>query len=533
MEYNIARLVFLVPIKLTRMLHSGERYLSAPYRQTICDMCINHPYRRAWTTFNKNFSRTVTNTEIPKDTFIKDAVDEGLALIEAKKVVIRETLTRFGFDPGTGKYMKDHLPPELCNKEPEYVNVNPIDILFSMDGSIQGDEDVIEGSCIDKAIENDILKKAQKESDNNPVNEPHGKNEPSEHIKDTPAAKGYSQPDTVSFEYHRKKRGSRRVVAPEKRQCIAEGYVRWMDSLPGEQTCKILNSWKGEKDESQVVYIGIDAVLVPEQAEKHIRGGKEYLSKKRSNVSHWNIRVDWDNSSYHITALKRKDAFLQLIAFLLENGLITRYLIFMTDGETEIFVDIEAYFEPWKKQIYLDFFHIRKKTFEVLSMALISKKVPDPRGNVEYYQKGSKKGQIKKQEMTSLSILYARKVSSLLWTGNAYEAIEYLRNINPDHIKKQEYLDELITKFEKKSKYMTCYALRRRLGLRNSSNGVENTNNTIVSLRQKTDDSHWREKGSCAMAALTAIFKNGQDVDWFERDLFTFKLKISDPDMKQ
>ncbi len=520
-EYNIARLVFLVPVRLTRVLHSRERYLSAKYRQTVCQMCVLHPYRKAWTTFNDNFSRTATGTEIPKDTFIKDAIREGLALVEAKKVVTREILVRYGFDPDTGKYMNGQLPSELCNKEPEYVNVDPISLLISLDFSLQADEDTIEAPCFDKATEDAILKKSQEGADDTPDDKPYGK------------AEEYSQPDTVSFEYHRKRRGSRRIVDPEKRQDIAEGYVKWMDSLPGEQACRILHSWKGEKDESQVVYIGVDAVLVPEQAGKHVKGGKEYLARKRSNVSHWNIRVDWDSFSYHITALKRKDAFLQLIAFLLENGLITRYLIFMTDGETEIFTDIDEYFKPWKKQTYLDFFHIRKKTFELLSMALVSRKVTDPRGNVEYYQKGKKKGQIKKQETTSLSILYARKVSTLLWTGNIQEAIDYLKNIRPDHIKKKEYLDELIEKLAKKSRYMTCYALRRRLGLRNSSNGVENTNNILVSLRQKTDDSHWREKGSCAMSALTANSRNGQDTDWFERGLFTFKFKIPDLDAKQ
>jgi hypothetical protein len=47
----------------------------------------------------------------------------------------------------------------------------------------------------------------------------------------------------------------------------------------------------------------------------------------------------------------------------------------------------------------------------------------------------------------------------------------------------------------------------------------------IVSLRQKTDDSHWGETGSSAIAALTANFKNSQDDGWFNHGIFTFKLK--------
>jgi hypothetical protein len=486
-------------------------------------MCVRLSYRKAWETFNADFSRTATNTEIPRDTFIKDAINEGQALIKAKEKAMRETLAKFGFDPETGKYMKGDLPPELCNSEPEYITTDSVSFLLSMDSSLQDDEDTIEEPYLDKAAEEAIVRKANEEPSGTPTNESPGREETPE--ADTAASKEYSQPDTDNFQYHRKRRGARRVVDPEKRQEIAEGYVQWMNAIPGEQALRILHSWKGEKDEFQVVYIGIDAVLVPKQSKTHIKGGKEYLPSNRSTVDHWNIRVDWDSFSYHITALKRKEAFLELLAFLLENSLITRYLIFMTDGETDIFTDIDEYFELWHKRTYLDFFHIRKKAFELLSMALVSQKLPDPRGNVEYYKIGPKKGQIKKQDNTSLSILYARRVSTLLWTGNVQEAIDYLRNIDPKHVRRRRFLDELIDKFERKGKYMTCYALRRRLGLRNSSNGVENTNNIIVSLRQKTDDSHWGETGSSAIAALTANFKNSQDDGWFNHGIFTFKLK--------
>jgi hypothetical protein len=86
-------------------------------------------------------------------------------------------------------------------------------------------------------------------------------------------------------------------------------------------------------------------------------------------------------------------------------------------------------------------------------------------------------------------------------------------------------MDELITYFTNKGKYMTCYALRRRAGLRNSSNGSENVNDVTVARRQKDDNQAWREAGSSSASNISCLFYNGEDELWFSKYELTFDIQ--------
>ena len=160
----------------------------------------------------------------------------------------------------------------------------------------------------------------------------------------------------------------------------------------------------------------------------------------------------------------------------------------------------------------------------MLSNAIVSRRVADPRGKKTYYVRGPKKGQIKEQDMTSLSVLYTRQVTAILWAGNVDEAIQYLNNIDPEHVDKPFYMKKLLTYLsrERKGNYITCYALRRRVGLRNSSNGVEGVNNQIVANDQKVANKTYRSNGSYAIAALKALESYREWNDWFQKRTFTF-----------
>ena len=75
-----------------------------------------------------------------------------------------------------------------------------------------------------------------------------------------------------------------------------------------------------------------------------------------------------------------------------------------------------------------------------------------------------------------------------------------------------------------KGKYITCYAMRKKAGLLNSSNSVEGENEVIVGERQKVDERmFWTVQGSGPLASLTCIFANGEDIDWFIKGHFSFK----------
>jgi hypothetical protein len=129
--------------------------------------------------------------------------------------------------------------------------------------------------------------------------------------------------------------------------------------------------------------------------------------------------------------------------------------------------------------------------YDKLSIALKARRIPDPRVPPISYKRGKNKGKIKSMSMTSISRLYARAVCSILWVGNTDEAIAYLENINPDDVQNPDELQAIITYLKNKRKWITCYARRRRAGLRNSSNGVEGLNLTIVARRQKHNGMAW------------------------------------------
>lgn len=80
-------------------------------------------------------------------------------------------------------------------------------------------------------------------------------------------------------------------------------------------------------------------------------------------------------------------------------------------------------------------------------------------------------------------------------------------------------VNNLLGYFQKKSAAITCYALRAKLGLRNSSNPVEKANDLVVAGRQKHNGMAWSPEGSGALAALQMIYLNNQPDLWFHRSL--------------
>lgn len=82
--------------------------------------------------------------------------------------------------------------------------------------------------------------------------------------------------------------------------------------------------------------------------------------------------------------------------------------------------------------------------------------------------------------------------------------------------------------FKKKEDAITCYALRAKLSLRNSSNPVEKANDLVVAQRKKHNGMAWSPDGSGALAALQMIYLNDQAKLWFHKKelrLFSVPLK--------
>jgi hypothetical protein len=76
--------------------------------------------------------------------------------------------------------------------------------------------------------------------------------------------------------------------------------------------------------------------------------------------------------------------------------------------------------------------------------------------------------------------------------------------------------------FERNRAWMPCYALRRRLGLPNSSNPVERMNNLVTSHRQKRNGMSWSQPGSLALTALTVVVLNGHIQKWLKEKIVPF-----------
>ena len=60
--------------------------------------------------------------------------------------------------------------------------------------------------------------------------------------------------------------------------------------------------------------------------------------------------------------------------------------------------------------------------------------------------------------------------------------------------------------------------------LRNSSNPAEKANDLIVAERQKHNGMRWSYSGSCALASVSALQRNGELHDWIHGQPLAFRL---------
>ena len=491
MEYASFRQIVLIPLELARQYESRERILTNGYKKRICRIAINAgSYRKGYDIFMHDELRRA-NSKLPFSTYFSDIVRIGCALAASKQEASNGILSTHGFDEKTGAYKESELPEEYRNQKAEVIRIDPVKILKANNIEIQyhfTDED---------------------------------------EMPDIGEILGYSEPDAKGFQSQKKDRTRNRAVLSKDlipQRCA--NYILWRESLDLDEGCKARTGVELEYDMMQVAYFFIDAVYVAKQEETHVKGGRKEEKKGKERIGHWNIRIEWDNDkSYVISCSDIDEMMKQTKAFLLENGLISRYFIFIIDGEQRIFTAIESHFGKWEHKIHLDFSHAVKKIHDLLSNAIISKRVIDPQGETEYYVSGPKKGQARKQPMTSLSMLYFRGAVQRLWMGNPTELRSYIKHIRPEHIAYPNYIDNLLTYFsdERKGRYITAYVMRQIVGLRNSSNASEGVNNQIVASIQKVGNKTYGQDGSYALAALKAAEVNNEMNIYLDTGTTTFK----------
>ena len=263
--------------------------------------------------------------------------------------------------------------------------------------------------------------------------------------------------------------------------------------VPDDGKAEMRNNPVSYEDPSSQVYTSIDGVGVkkqraerrpdppPKRRRKH---PKEYVYTTLAQVDH-------EDGSYVLVGSHTVGVLRLLLAFLLDNGLWKHGLTFLTDGQKTLQAAILCAFSWWGNvQLILDWYHLEKRCKEVLSLAM------------------------KGREIRNATL---EKLRPLLWHGLTDQAIQFLRALDAEQVKKEEAREELIGYLTRCQPYIPCYAVRQKLGLRNSSNRGEKANDLVVSERQKHNGMSWSPDGSVGLAAVTALVRNQGQNTWFDQ----------------
>lgn len=259
----------------------------------------------------------------------------------------------------------------------------------------------------------------------------------------------------------------------------------------------ILNNPVYYEDPEQTVNISIDDVNVKKQEETRARKGNRE-ERRRKYVHNTVVHIGKGQESYTLNGYGMKTVLNYLIAFLFNNGLPGNRFQFFTDGHTTLNKTITNSFRWYKNLgIILDWYHLEKKCKEQLSMALKGREI---------------RNQVLEQLMP------------ILWHGMTDKGIVLLKKIDSTLIKNESKRDKLIEYLKRNKPYIPCYAIRKELGLRNSSNIGEKMNDLVVSNRQKHNGMSWSKDGSVALASITALKRNYESKKWFQKRELSFKL---------
>lgn len=241
-----------------------------------------------------------------------------------------------------------------------------------------------------------------------------------------------------------------------------------------------------EPHPESTVYISVDHIGVTRQ--KDVRKGDAVRDTKyvQNCVAH----IQQGDNTYSLTSVDTDSLFKAVLAFLLANNLLKYNLVFFTDGATDLKSNIASFFSFRPYKLILDWYHIKKRIYEILSMAISGNKT-------------------KKQGILKNALGY-------LWVGDVDGAANYIKSLPSSDIKNAAKIQEYLNYLDKKAPDMTCYAVREHLGLRISSNRVEKENDVLVAGRQKHNGMAWTTDGSGSLAALKMIFQNKQEKLWFQ-----------------
>ena len=260
---------------------------------------------------------------------------------------------------------------------------------------------------------------------------------------------------------------------------------------------EILNNPVCYEDPEKTVNAAIDDVNVKKQKQTREKV-KSHEETKRKYVHNTVVHMKKGDQRYTLNGYGIKTVLCFVIAFILNNNLIGNRFQFFTDGHKTLIETIFKCFS-WYKNIgmILDWYHLKKKCKEQLSLGM--------------------KGRVFRNQVLE-------QLLPLLWHGLTDKAVVLIKEIPCSQIKDSAATDKLIEYLNRNKPYIPCYAIRKELGLCNSSSIGEKMNDLVVSERQKHNGMSWSLPGSVALATITALKRNGESTRWFEKRGLRFKL---------
>ena len=155
-------------------------------------------------------------------------------------------------------------------------------------------------------------------------------------------------------------------------------------------------------------------------------------------------------------------------------------IVVLSDGAKSIRCDLVAIFGVLVT-IILDWYHLEKKVWDLLSMACRNKEEKE---------------------------WHARKVLSYLWRGEVSDALRYLGE--EVEVKNAKKLEELTGYLEKHRGEIIDYERRKASGKVIGSGRIEKGVDQVVGMRQKHKGMSWSKKGSQALGILKTCELNGE-----------------------
>jgi len=251
----------------------------------------------------------------------------------------------------------------------------------------------------------------------------------------------------------------------------------------------------GYEDPEKTTNIAIDDVNVKRQNSTRPKDSQE---EKRKYAHNTIAHIENPEGKYTLNGEDTKSVLLLIMAFCFNNDLIGTRLQFFTDGHTLLNKAILKALSWYRNiGIILDWYHLRKKCKEKLSMAM--------------------KGSVIRNEILE-------QLMPMLWYGLTEKAIVFLQETKSNMIRSQKPMAELISYLERNKPYIPCYEIRKQLGLKNSSAIGEKMNDLVVAERQKHNGMSWSKEGSVALASITAMKRNNESRKWFAEKGLNYRL---------